>query len=67
MFVLTKSKYRMLANICGDFTQVFFASLIIPVIIGGFDIGSLPVVIFGVVAMLVSFYFSIFFAEKGKL
>lgn len=67
MTKITRSKHRMLASLCGDFTQVFFASLVIPVVIGGFDIGRLPVVIFGLVATGISFWFSLIFAEKGKL
>ena len=67
MFKMTKSKLRALSTLCANFSEVFFASLVIPIFIGGIDISELPVLLFGIVGVFVSGIFSLLFAEKGKL
>ena len=67
MFRLTKSKLRALSTLCANFSEVFFASLVMPIFFGGIDISEFPVLLFGVAGTLLSALFSLFFAEKGKL
>lgn len=65
--VFTRSKLRALSTLCANFSEVFLASLVIPIFIGGVDISKLPVLLFGVAGTLLSGLFSLFFTEKGKL
>jgi hypothetical protein len=67
MFKMTMSKLRALSTLCANFSEVFLASLVIPVLIDGIDLSKLPVILFGVAGTLLSGLFSLFFAEKGKL
>lgn len=63
---LTKSKNRMLSTLCGNFSEVFFISLVIP-IFTGFDTGKIPVVIFGILATIAFSWLALIFAERGKV
>ncbi len=64
---MNKSKFRALSNICGNFSEVFLASVIIPIFKEKFDLSQIPVLIFGVVTTFISIYFSLKFAHAGKL
>jgi len=66
MFKLTRSKSKALSTICANFSEVFLASFIIP-ILKKFDISEWPVLALGLVTTIISVLLSLIFAEKGKL
>lgn len=62
---LSRYKYRALSQISINFSAVFLASLVLPVITE-FDDIPLFVVLFGVVGAVVFIILSLEFAQKGK-
>ncbi len=64
---LSRSKLKALSTIGSNFSEVFLASLIIPVFTGEFTQSRLFLLVLGSILLLVSIYISLQFAEKGKL
>lgn len=66
MFKLSRYKYRALSQISINFSAVFLASLVLPVI-SMFDTTSWYTVSSGFVGTIVFLLLSLEFAERGKL
>ena len=58
---------RALSNLCGNFAEVFLASLVIPIFYNRIDLTKIIITIFGIISCIVFAYFSLLFAKKGKL
>jgi hypothetical protein len=67
MFELTKSKFRILSTLFANFSEVFLASLVIPVIIGGVEKFRLPIILLGITGTISWVILSLITAERGKL
>lgn len=67
MFKLTKSKLKALSTLSANFSEVFLASLVIPILMGGVDKYRLPLLILGLAGTIIAALLSAIFAEKGKL
>ncbi len=64
---LTRSKYKILSQICGNLSLLPVGSMIIPVFQGNFDTTKLPVIILALAISISCILFATYFAEKGKL
>ena len=66
---ISTSKYKALCQITKDVAQVFFASIVVPPLLSGFEKGGVGAIVFiaGAITTLMFWYFSLAFAEKGKL
>lgn len=64
---IDKHRLRALSNLSGNFSEVFLASLVIPVFNNKVDLTKIVITIFGIISCIVFAYFSLLFAEKGKL
>lgn len=60
-------KLRALSNLSGNFSEVFLASLVIPIFNNKIDLTKIIITTFGIISCIVFAYFSLLFAEKGKL
>ena len=63
---MSKSRTRVLSNICTDIAQVLFGAIIAAIVLP-LDSGKVLVVILELGFAIVFWIFSILFAEKGKL
>lgn len=63
---LSPSKLKVLSTLSANIFEVSLASLIIPAVIG-VDKINWSVVILGLIAFMLSGYFSLLFGDKGKL
>lgn len=66
-FRLNQSQFKALSTITANFSEVALASMVIPTFVGGLDNLQLNLLILGILGMLVSAFFSLYFAKKGKL
>jgi len=64
---LESPEFRALSNVCTNFSEVFLASLVIPVFVGEFDTSRVPVLILGIALTGLFVWLSLIFAKKGKL
>lgn len=64
---ITASKSKAISTLCASTFEVFLASIVIPIFVGGFDSSEIPVLIFGLIATTSFGYLSVLFAERGKL
>ena len=64
---INKHQLRALSNLTGNFSEVFLASLVIPIFNNKLDLIKIIIMIFGIISCVVFAYFSLLFAEKGKL
>ncbi|MGB9706933.1 MAG: hypothetical protein ACPLXP_02590 [Microgenomates group bacterium] len=64
---LTNSKLRALSGIFANFSEVFLASMVIPIFFAKVDLGRIIVLILGVALTLISALLALMFAEKGKI
>jgi len=66
---LSSSKYKALFQISSDVGQVVFASVVVPPLLPGFERNSWTaiVIVAGIITMLLFWYMSTIFAQKGKL
>jgi len=64
---INRHRLRALSNLTGNFSEVFLASLVIPVFNNKLDLIKIIITIFGIISCIVFAYFSLLFAEKGKL
>ena len=60
-------RLRALSNLSGNFSEIFLASLVIPVFNNKIDLTKIVITIFGIISCISFAYFSLLFAEKGKL
>jgi len=67
MFKLTKSKFRALSTLSSNFSEVFLASLVLPIFTGGSEVTRWPIVLFGIIFTILLGGISLIVAEKGKL
>ena len=65
-YKMSKYKYRALSQTSINFSAVFLASVVIPILFD-FDNSSWFVLILGTIGVAVFVIFSLEFAEKGKL
>lgn len=63
---LTKSRHRALSTICSNSRQVFLAASVAAIVFP-LDAGKVLVILLYVILTLASWFFSIEFAERGKL
>ena len=66
MVKLSKYKYRALSQVYINFSAVFLASVVLPVIFS-FDNFSWFIFVFGIICVVGFLILSLLFAEKGKL
>ncbi|KKQ51679.1 hypothetical protein A2865_00675 [Candidatus Woesebacteria bacterium RIFCSPHIGHO2_01_FULL_39_17] len=64
---LSKSASKVLSSVFVSFSEVFLASLIIPVFISRVEIARIPVLILGVLLTIASVFLSIKFGERAKI
>lgn len=63
---LNRYEYRALSSACINFSAVFLASLVLPVITGSFDLNNIPVLSLGLVGTFVALYLALICARRGK-
>jgi len=66
MVKLSRSNNRVISNVCITSSQVFLASMIIPIFMG-FDLSNLAVLLFGIALFVTMFLLALVFGEKGKI
>lgn len=64
---MTNSSFKALSTICSNIASVFFASMVVPVLIARPGSLDLKVIVLGLVMTIGSGLLSMFYAEKGKL
>jgi len=64
---INKHRLRALSNLTSNFSEVFLASLVIPIFNNKLDLTKIIITIFGIISCIVFAYFSLLFAEKGRL
>lgn len=64
---LDKSGSKALSNVCSNFSAVFLGSLVVPVIVGDFDISQWYVLAFGLIGVAVSSWLAVLLARRGNL
>ena len=62
-----RSQLRALTDLASGFAQVFFASIVLPIVVSKFDFNQIPMLLLGLIATLYFSYLSLVFAKKGKL
>lgn len=67
MIKINRSKLRALSGICSNFSEVFFATLVIPVFSKKAVNIQFSMLLLGITATGIFSYLSLLFAEKGKL
>ena len=67
MDTVNKHRLKALSNLSGNYSAVFLASLVIPIFNNKIDLAKIVIMIFGIISCIVFAYFSLLFAEKGKL
>ncbi len=67
MLTFNKSELKALSSLFTNFSAVFMASLIVPILTGNFDVTKLPVVLLGLALTIGTAFIAILFAKKGKL
>lgn len=63
----TKSKWRALSTILSNMTEVFLASMVLPIFNVGLDSESFKIVLLGLIVMISAAYLSLICAENGEL
>jgi choline-glycine betaine transporter len=64
---INKHRLRALSNLSGNFSEIFLASLVIPIFNNKIDLTKVVITIFGIISCIGFAYLSLLFAEKGKL
>lgn len=64
---ITRSHWRSISSTSSNFSSVFLASLIVPIIIGELDVSKWYVLALGAGLTVLSVYVSLASSEKGKL
>lgn len=64
---VNRHRLRALSNLSGNFSEVFLASLVIPIFNNKIDLTKIIITFFGIISCIGFAYFSLLFAEKGKL
>ena len=64
---INRHRLRALSNLSGNFSEIFLASLVIPIFNNKIDLTKIVITIFGIISCIGFAYFSLLFAEKGKL
>lgn len=64
---VNKHRLRALSNLSGNFSEIFLASLVIPVFNNNINFAKIIIMIFGIISCIGFAYLSLLFAEKGKL
>jgi len=64
---VNRHRLRALSNLSGNFSEVFLASLVISIFNNKIDLTKIIITFFGIISCIGFAYFSLLFAEKGKL
>lgn len=64
---LYRSRQKALSALSANFSEVFLASLVLPVFTGSVGNYGLQLLVFGLIGTLISGFLSVKFAEKGRL
>lgn len=64
---INRHRLRALSNLSGNFSEIFLASLVIPIFNNSINFAKIIIMIFGIISCIGFAYLSLLFAEKGKL
>ena len=64
---INRHRLRALSNLSGNFSEIFLASLVIPMFNNKINFIKIIITIFGIISCIGFAYLSLLFAEKGKL
>ncbi|MDO9027865.1 MAG: hypothetical protein Q7U68_03285 [Candidatus Roizmanbacteria bacterium] len=64
---INRHRLRALAILSANFSEIFLASLVIPIFNDKINLIKIIIMIFGIISCISFAYLSLLFAEKGKL